>query len=354
MAAGRIKKPNGKLYRNTDADWAWLQGGPAKCARWLGYVPFASITDNRADAPTIREAPDSTHPYTYVSAGLRVEIPDGQALAPIARCAGFSGRQPYRLVIFGEKSSLADVVAPIAADYDADLFLETGEISDSHIYEMAAAGAADGRPLRVFTLADCDPAGWQMPVSIGRKLQALRDLEFHALDFAVIPVALTVDQVRAMDLPSTPLKDSELRADKWRTAWGIEQTEIDALATLRPQALTDLLIDALKPFYDDTLTKRVALAEFTWRQQAQAVIDDHVDKGELNEIREELESFEGAFDALNSRLLAMVADVVLPETDIPDAVIDPTRNGTRPLVASAWNWAEQTRRLKAWKAYTRE
>ena len=153
-------------------------------------------------------------------------------------------------MIFGEKSSLADVVTPIAERYSADLFLETGEISDSHIYQMAAAGAADGRPMRVFTLADCDPAGWQMPVSIGRKLQALRDLEFHHLDFEVIPVALTVDQVRAMDLPSTPLKAGEQRADKWRAAWGIEQTEIDALGTLRPHVLADILADALKPFYD--------------------------------------------------------------------------------------------------------
>ena len=78
--------------------------------------------------------------------------------------------------IFGEKSSLDDVVTPIAERYHADLFLETGEISDSHVYLMAAAAAEDGRPMRVFTLADCDPAGWQMPVSIGRKLQALRDL----------------------------------------------------------------------------------------------------------------------------------------------------------------------------------
>jgi hypothetical protein len=37
------------------------------------------------------------------------------------------------------------------------------------------------RPLVLFTLADCDPAGRQMPVSIGRKLQALRDPKFPRL-----------------------------------------------------------------------------------------------------------------------------------------------------------------------------
>src|SRR4029077_17252798 len=104
-----------------------------------------------------------------------------------------------------------DILMPLAAQYDVDLYLPTGEITDTLLYQMARDGAEDGRPMRIFTLADCDPAGHQMPVSIGRKLQALRDLEFPELDFEVIPVALTVDQVRAMHLPSTPLKETEKR-----------------------------------------------------------------------------------------------------------------------------------------------
>ena len=41
------------------------------------------------------------------------------------------GRQPYHLVIFGEKSSLADILLPIAVMYDVDLYLPTGEITDT-------------------------------------------------------------------------------------------------------------------------------------------------------------------------------------------------------------------------------
>ena len=53
VAHGKIRKPNGQPYRNTDEDWAWLQGFPAKAARWLGYVPFDRIRDNRNDPPII-------------------------------------------------------------------------------------------------------------------------------------------------------------------------------------------------------------------------------------------------------------------------------------------------------------
>jgi hypothetical protein len=70
------------------------------------------------------------------------------------------------------------VVEPIASDLHVDLYLPTGEISDTLVYQIAKDAAEDGRALVMFTLTDCDPAGRQMPVSIGRKLQALRNLEF--------------------------------------------------------------------------------------------------------------------------------------------------------------------------------
>ena len=77
----------------------------------------------------------------------------------------------------------------------ADLYLPSGEISDTLIYRIAKDANDDGRPLVLFTLADCDPSGWQMAVSIARKLQAFRDLLFPDLRFEVVPVALNPDQV---------------------------------------------------------------------------------------------------------------------------------------------------------------
>ena len=115
--------------------------------------------------------------------------------------------QPYKLVLFGEKTSLEDVLAPIADEHEADLYLPAGEISDTLLYQMAKVGAEDGRPMVVLCFSDCDPAGWQMPISIGRKLQAFQALEFPELDFQVHRVALTPDHVREYGLPSTPLKD---------------------------------------------------------------------------------------------------------------------------------------------------
>jgi hypothetical protein len=354
ISRGGIIKPNGKPYHNTDEDWTWLQASASKAARWLAYVPFEAIADQRNDPPVVR-AKDRPDPTAGILAGVTVDIPDPEDLQPEVYVDGFQGRQPYRLVIWGEKSSLRDVLDPIAARYHADLYLPTGEISDTLMHTMARDASEDGRPMRVFVIADCDPAGHQMPISIGRKLQALRDLYFGDLDFEVRPVALTVDQVRELDLPSTPLKATELRGDRWREAFGVEQTEVDALATLQPRTLDRIVRQAIRPFFDMSLDERVSTARFEWHKEAQAVLDAHTDDAFLATIRdqaaEKLDQMRAEIEALNRSLHQAVPDgLSLPAIVIPDPVIDESLHG-EPLVSSTWPWAEQTRALIARKSY---
>ena len=145
-------------------------------------MPFTQIVDQRNAAPVI--IPASTG---HISAGTHVpgldaigelEIP--ASVAPVAEAdyqdaddlwaEGFGGgRQMFKIVFFGEKSSLADVLAPVEQRYGADVFLPSGEPSDSMLYHLAASTAADGRPLVAVYFSDADPSGWQMPISVARK-----------------------------------------------------------------------------------------------------------------------------------------------------------------------------------------
>ena len=355
VAAGDIRKPNGEVYRNDYDDWKWLANNAGKAARWLGYVDFERIIDNRNPEPVIHRMPWLT-PEPWVSIGLDITIPDVDELEPYAGVTGFVGRQPYALTIFGEKTSLEDVLLPIAQRFEADLYLPAGEISDTLLYRMAKDGDADGRTMVVFVLADCDPAGHQMAVSIGRKLQAFRDLSFPEFEFEVVPVALTVGQVRDLGLPSTPLKETEKRADRWREAFGIEQTEIDALATLQPHVLDEIVTAAVAPYYDDSLASRVSAARSEWNAAAQQILDDQIDGDTLAIIRdhaaERLTELEAEIDSINEQLRMAAGDhFELPAVDIPTAKVDEKHARRAYLISSAWSWAEATRALIARKAY---
>lgn len=345
-------KPNGLPYNNTEADWQWL-GMVAKAARWLRYVPFDRIVDQRNDEPIVKLWRPS-NPEPYVSVDFEIYLPDADDLTPHVKVAGFTGAQPYHLVLVGEKSSLRSVLEPVADRYQADLYLPTGEISDTQAYMMARSAVADGRPMVVFYFADCDPSGWQMPVSLTRKLQALQAIEFPELEFRPYRVGLIPDQVREYGLPSTPLKDTEKRADKWTAAMGVRQTEIDALAALQPDLLRRIADDAIAPFYDRSLDRRVAEARRQWLADAQQAVDQQAggDQAELlraeavERIEQKRAELEAIIDSL--RLDADVFDLP-PIPAVPEPVID--AEPPEPLCDSRWDFAEQCRRLIASKTY---
>ena len=107
------------------------------------------------------------------------------------------------------------------------------------------------------------------------------------LRFEVVPVALTVDQVRELGLPSTPLKETEKRADRWRVAFGLEQTEIDALPTLQPNMLREFVERAFDPYFDRDLEERVTLAWVEWKRQAEEALHEQIDTEHLEALRSE-------------------------------------------------------------------
>jgi hypothetical protein len=345
-------KPDRTPYANTDDDWEWLSEKAAKAARWLRYVPFAQITDQRNAEPVIREF-KHPEPGAYLSTDLDIEIPDD--IEPVLYTRDFRGVQPYHLVIIGEKSSLADDLGPIADAFAADLYLPTGEMSDTLIYRIGETAAADGRPMVVLYFADCDPAGHQMILSVTRKLQALKVLLPGMPDFETRRAALTPAQVGEYGLPSTPLKETELRADKWRAAMGVQQTEVDAF-TARPGLLRQIARDALRGFYDHDLARRVGRYRDEWLGQAQEMIAASFDLDRLAEIRRaaevQLDGMREQIRELNDALRIEVDPDDLPPIQLPEAA-SPEGNGL-PLLDSRWDFADQCRALIESKAYRGE
>jgi hypothetical protein len=351
MVIGR-PKPDGTPYTNTDSDWLWLSGDAGKAARWLGYIDFDQVVDQRNAAPVVRLLERKT-PWPYVSARVSVDIPDVVDLEPYVGVAHFEGVQPYKLVIVGEKSSLAPVLGPVAERRQADLYLPTGCMSDTLIHTMAKVGADDGRPMAVFYFADCDPSGWNMAIEVSQKLRAFQTMLYPDLDFEVYRVGLTPDQVREYGLPSTPLKDTEKRADAWQQATGTAQTEIDALAALRPGLLRQIAIDALAPFYDSTLGSRVWRASEEWREQAQAIVDANTDQATLDnlarQLQAKLDEVRAEVDAVNDAVRVDATDFRLPEIVVPEAEV--SGGNALPLLDSRWSFVDQCQALKRSKAY---
>ena len=353
VSTGGVAKPDGAPYVNTESDSLWLEEA-AKAARWLGYVDFERIVDQRNSAPVKRLSfnAEPPQPVVTISAGAVTGIADemsrsrasaysvasfsadasatAHASLSVEREASLASRpceprlslddlkppvKPYTFAFFGEKSSLEPVLGQLAEHYGASLYLGAGELSDTLIYDMAKEASDDGRPMIVFTFSDFDPSGWQMPISIGRKLQALRDLQFPTLRAQVVPVSLTLEQVIENRLPTTPVKAEEGRREQWDDAFGPAmreaglvsgdqpaQVEIDALAVLRPEVLRRTTHEAIAPYLDTTAHERVTVARQRWlRAAARAIAPQIAERqGRLDAIKqaaaEAVDVFNGARD----------------------------------------------------------
>jgi hypothetical protein len=270
-SAADITRPDGSRYVNSDEMWEWLSDTAMKAARWLGHVSFGRVIDER-NAPPELYLPESFQVEPERSSGEQIIVPDRDKAMPGFTSPQWPVVQPYRIILIGEKTSLRHVLLPIAQEVGGELLLPTGEPSDTMVAELAARCALDPRPSVALYFSDFDPAGRQMPVSVSRKLQALRDLSYPELNIQLHHVALTLGQVQELDLPSTPLKATETRASRWREAMGHEQTEIDALAALNPEALIEIAREAIRPYYDATLSDHTAEAEEKWRDECEELL----------------------------------------------------------------------------------
>jgi hypothetical protein len=357
-AAIDTTKPNGTRYENTEEDYRWMGDRPAKAARWLKLVPWTDFIDQKNDEAKVAhfEPPDPL-PIIRV-ASVDIQLPDD--LAPEIALKGFRALQRYRLVIFSEKSAVEHVVLPIAEKFGATAYLMAGEISDTRLWEMARDGAEDGRPMAVLPLSDADPAGYHMPETIAWKLGAHRDGEFPDLEFEVHPIGFLPEQVHEINmngvpLPSSPLKAGEKRAGAWERTFGIEQVELDAIATLRPEVLRDLVTAGIEPFYDFSLNRRVGEAREAWEAEAQKLLEAQLGEDFVAGLRDDLEDklveLRDLAADINDRLYIPVDGLDYPPVpEIPTAKL----NGVPfPFAGSGMGFGEFLRAIKARGEYAR-
>lgn len=345
MLVGRVNKPDGQKYTNTDENWLWLSEKVAKASRWLGYLEWDLIRDARNSPPKIF-TPVFTPPQWRIDvADVALFLPDD--LEPRYAIIGDIYLQPYRQVVIAEKQGVESVLLAVCERYQASLVLPSGEISDSLLYGIMKAAHEDGRPLVVHQLGDFDPAGNQMAVSTARTLQAMRDSLFPAMRVIVDAIGLNLQQCIAWALPTTPLKETEQRAGKWVNKMGREQTELDAAVALVPDEFAQMVADALGAYYDHDLSQRGLEYRESLINAANEHLSDQLDDERLADMRGQVElrlqELQDEVDALNDSLNIDLSGIKSPgelEIIVGDAIAN-----IPPLLDTGEPWVRSTQRM---------
>jgi hypothetical protein len=249
--------PNGEAYANTDK-CADLLNSASLDARYLGLVDTTALVDRRNAEPYIY-APDNYEFLTKPNVtGSGVAWDEPAIVPPRAVIEDPGIAQTYSVEIWCEKSTMNDVLLPLAEQYGANVVTGSGELSLTHCSLLVDRAEASLRPVRLLYVSDFDPAGKSMPVAVARKIEFLLQERGLDLDIQVRPVMLTEQQCEEYELPRTPIKATEGRAERFERRYGEGATELDALEALHPGELRRILEEEILRYYDPDLDDMVA------------------------------------------------------------------------------------------------
>lgn len=157
--------------------------------------------------------------------------------------------QEYYVELFTEKDAISSVLKPIADEWHIYLNVNRGYSSATAMYDAGQRflkydEIGDLHPKKeciLLYLGDHDPSGLDM----------VRDIEARLIEFGceikVIPIALTMEQVKKYNPPPNPTKLSDSRAKEYVANYGRASWEVDALP---PDVMINLVNSTIKQYVD--------------------------------------------------------------------------------------------------------
>jgi hypothetical protein len=296
---------DGMPYTNTKLDWEMLLN-TSKAARYLGLVPADAIIDARN--------PDAIVPFSFydhltrLPPGVAWDAPqeawtlptmpryDAEFWVPLPRpmVEGYDysdSAQPVHVEIWIEKSTMDDILEPLAEELSCTLSVAAGYASITRTIDILKRIARAGKPTRILYIADLDPAGQHMAPSVARQLEFWRERFAPGAEVKLDRLILTREQVAYYNLPSN---------DKGAV-------ELDALEAIVPGELERIVREAVAPYRDPDLASAYAARDRQTRQEVDRAWRTHSTavRETLNTLRTDvamvLEEFEAEYEDLRER-----------------------------------------------------
>jgi hypothetical protein len=310
----RPQKLNGLPYENTDEDWLEFSSASV-AARELGLADAGLFVDRRAGEPVVvhipedadadadleivggeteRPAPESVAAYSYVP--RRYAFPTA---FPSIHVEPPGVAEPYAIEIWAEKSTMNDILVPLAREHDVTLITGLGELSLTHCHQVVERVLRHRRRTRILYISDFDPAGCGMPVSVARKIEHIVRRDGHDLDIRLDPLVLTHEQVERYRLPRIPIKDTDRRKDGFEGRYGTGATELDALEAIHPGELRRIVEQAIAIYREPGEAMRAEAEEVADDAQQDA---SEARREVLNERSGDIDGLRAVFDEMTAAI----------------------------------------------------
>jgi len=156
--------------------------------------------------------------------------------------------QPNYIEVMVEKQALEGVLIPVCNSLDIKFTANKGYSSASALYETGQRlykQLIAGKNVYILYLGDHDPSGIDMTRDIYERLSM-----FSHNHIEVKRLALNMDQIRVLQPPENPAKETDSRYSSYIEKYGLASWELDAI---EPRALARIVIDAVEALLDPKL-----------------------------------------------------------------------------------------------------
>jgi hypothetical protein len=204
-----------------------IQGELVKM-RKSGMIPYDWIVD---ESRSVRGTQGTNQRVEDFLDGLIERIPNDHYVDLLAD-------HDFSIQVWIEKEALAGVIEPVTIRWGVPLIPAKGYASLSLLYEAGQDLERKDRPAKIFHLGDFDPSGQNAIETVQR------DLLEHApktarLGFEFHTIALNLQQIEEMNLPTRPTKASDPRAARFGSDISVE------LDAVEPNILRQMVDEAL-------------------------------------------------------------------------------------------------------------
>lgn len=149
--------------------------------------------------------------------------------------------QPCYVECWLEKDALIGVIEDTCRRLDVACFSCRGNPSITALHDAAARFRGKSNPIILYA-GDHDPSGLNIPAVIGERLKRF------CVDVEIRRIGLTLAQIRELDLPPNPAKETDGNYKRYVEATGLKESwELDALP---PEKLSGLFTEAISELTD--------------------------------------------------------------------------------------------------------
>ncbi|CAN5903350.1 hypothetical protein BH23PLA1_BH23PLA1_35660 [soil metagenome] len=164
--------------------------------------------------------------------------------------------------IWLEKDALAGVLWEVTDPWDVPLMVTRGFASLSFLHQAAEAIGAQDKPTFLYYFGDHDPSGLAITVQVEQDIRGFAP----DADLTVARIAVTPEQIEAMNLPTRPTKSTDSRSKGFIGG----SVEVDAVP---PTTLRQLVEACITQHIDPDIHERLLTTEKAERKTLMAIAE---------------------------------------------------------------------------------